>query len=334
MEKKQFSGIPAITGEIDRSKAIQVFPESLLPYRSTILAYGTSLMATTIGFPFDTIKTRMQTYKNFTSNIDCVVKTFKAEGYRGFFRGITAPLFSTSFVRSLSVSIFTTTKPHFYHLFYGWRSAEGPGAHPLIRNLPVCFAGGAAAGACVSLIACPFEFCKVYSQIARLAQRRVQTSNKQSTPIKFSLRETASKIVRHEGVSGLYSGYRYHLTRDMVSSGVYFSVYESFKWATNTLINKDLSSSSPFSILLAGGMSGLTCWAIVFPIDTTKSLIQRDIVTNIMRKEEGLDPLPVKDRKLKLTRGMYRGLGISMTRSFLVNMVFFGIYEFSMKHFI
>lgn len=334
MEEKRFTGIPAITGEIDRSNAVKVFPESLLPYRSTILAYGTSLMSTTIGFPFDTVKTRMQTYKNFTSSLDCAVKTFKAEGVKGFYRGIAAPLLSTSFVRSLSVSIFTTSKPYWYQLLYGWTHSENETvAHPLIRNFPVCFAAGATAGAGVSLISCPFEFCKVYSQIALLAQRPMLNGDRKDVPIKLSIRDTSSKVLKYEGVRGLYSGYRYHLVRDIMGSGVYFAVYESFKWAMNTIINKDLSASSPFSILLAGGMSGFTCWAVVFPIDTTKSLIQKDIVTNIMRKEEGLDPLPAKNRKLKLTGGMYRGLGISMSRSFLVNMVFFGIYEFSMKHF-
>lgn len=335
MKEKKFSGIPAITGEIDGSKAIKIFPELFLPYRSTILAYGTSLMSTTIGFPFDTIKTRRQTYKNFTSNIDCVVKTFKAEGYRGFFRGITAPLISTSFVRSLSVSIFTSVKPRIYQLFYGKTHTDGGSElRNLLKNFPVCFVGGAAAGAGVSLIACPFEFCKVYSQIAMLAQRQAQTHTKQTSLYKLSVRETATKVMRQEGVFGLYSGYRYHLTRDIVGSGVYFSVYESFKWATNKLINSDLSLSSPFSILLAGGMSGLTCWAVVYPIDTTKSLIQKDIVTNIIRKEEGLKPLPSIERKLSVSREIYRGLGLSMTRSFLVNMVFFSVYEFSMKHFI
>lgn len=341
MDNKRSAGIPAITGEIDRSQAIQIFPSALLPYRSTILAYGTSFLSTTIGFPFDTVKTRLQTYKNFTSNMDCIVKTFKAEGIRGFYRGIMAPLVSTSFVRSISVSIFTTTKPYFYEAFYGWDTPGETVVHPLIRNLPVCFAAGAAAGAGVSILACPFEFSKVYAQIAMLAQKRARQSNPQTNgvkqemePYKPSLRSTATNIMKYEGIFGLYSGYRYHFFRDFLGSGVYFAVYESFKWATNVLINSDLSISSPFSILLAGGMSGLTCWAIVFPIDTTKTLIQKDCVTNIMRKEEGLQPLPLKKRKIHPSKDMYRGLGISMTRSFIVNMVFFGVYEFSMKNFI
>lgn len=333
MEKTNPKGsIPAITGEIDHSKAIRVFPLALLPYKSTILAYTTSFISTTIGFPFDTVKTRMQTYKRFASYSDCVLSTLKHEGIRGFFRGIMAPLISTSFLRSLSVTIFTTSKPYCYEALYGWRDESNTG-HPFIRNFPVCFAAGAAAGCGVSLFACPFEFTKVYSQIASLAHKlaSIDIQKKGSSP-HVGTYETVKSILRYNGVGGLYSGYKYHLARDALGSGVYFAVYESIKWATNALINSDPSKSSPISIMIAGGMSGVLCWTAIFPFDTTKSLIQKDIVTNILRKQVGLEPLPKKDRKIVFGTRVYRGLGISMVRSFLVNMVFFTTFEFGMKH--
>lgn len=341
MEKKTHrGGIPAITGDIDESKAIRVFPEALLPYRATILAYGTSFVATTIGFPFDTVKTRMQTYKKFSSYLDCIVKTYRAEGVQGFFRGITAPLISTAFVRSLSVSIFTAAKPWCYDVLYGWRDEDVNPAHPFVRNFPVCFMAGAVAGCGVSVFACPFEFTKVYSQIASLAQLVAnkaimsETAARSTYDPHLSLALVVKNIVKCEGPLGLYSGYKYHFLRDLLGSGVYFAVYESFKWASNGLINGDPAKSSPVSILLAGGMSGVTCWAIIFPYDTVKLRIQKDVVTNILRTNQGLDPLPPKSRKLVFARHIYRGVGMSMTRSFVVNMVFFSTYEFGMKHLI
>lgn len=333
MEKNNPRGsIPAITGDIDHTKALRVFPEPLLPYKSTILAYLTSFLSTTIGFPFDTVKTRMQTYKRFSTYLDCVLSTLRSEGVRGFYRGITAPLILTSFVRSLSVTIFTTSKPYCYEALYGWRNDEHVG-HPFVRNFPVCFAAGAAAGCGVSIFACPFEFTKVYSQIATLALKQATDSAvaRAASP-HVGTYETFKTIVKHEGFMGLYSGYRYHLARDALGSGVYFAVYESIKWATNALINSDPLQSSPVSIMIAGGMSGVLCWAAVFPFDTTKSLIQKDIVTNILRKQGGAEPLPTKSRGIVFGTRIYRGLGISMLRSFLVNMVFFTTYEFGMKH--
>lgn len=333
MEKPTPRGsIPAITGEIDHSTALRVFPALLLPYKPTILAYLTSLISTTIGFPFDTVKTRMQTYKQFSSYLNCIVSTFKHEGIRGFYRGITAPLILTSFVRSLSVTIFTSTKPYFYEALYGWQKDDHVG-YPLLRNFPVCFAAGAAAGCGVSIFACPFEFTKVYSQIASLAVKlaAVKAPGIAVSPHVGTL-QTFKSIVSHEGLTGLYLGYRYHLARDALGSGVYFAVYEFIKWATNALINSDPMKASPFSIMIAGGTSGVVCWAAIFPFDTTKSLIQKDIVTNILRKQRGEEPLPPKSRKIRFGTRIYRGLGVSMARSFLVNMVFFTTFEFGMKH--
>ncbi|CUM64598.1 uncharacterized protein PRCAT00002206001 [Priceomyces carsonii] len=338
-ENSQSSGsIPAITGQIDYSKAIHVFPGPLKPLRSTVLAYGASFVATTIGFPMDTVKTRMQTHKNFTSYFDCVKKTFRKEGTMGFFRGIWAPLLSTSLSKSLNVSLFTSSKPVCYELLYLNTKKENS-LDPFYRNIPVCFVSGAIAGAGVSLFACPFEFTKIYSQISNLIQNNSMTQIPQKMQARNQINNSSTyntfkKIIRYEGVPGLYSGYKYHLLRDSLSSGIYYSIYESIKWSVNSILHPSNEKASQFSILLAGGLSGIFCWAAIFPIDTTKSLIQKDAVTNILRHERGLEPFPMKHRKIIFEKRLYRGLGISVTRSFIVNMVFFGVYEFAMAHLI
>ncbi|KAK6202456.1 integral membrane ornithine transporter of mitochondria [Scheffersomyces amazonensis] len=329
-------GIPAITGDIDFTKAIHVFPEQLKPFRSSVLAYSASFLSTFIGFPLDTVKTRMQTHKHFTGYFDCIKKSYMHEGIRGFFRGIWAPLVSTSFSKSLSVSLFTAVKPYTYDNLY---QSGGPELHPFLRNIPVCFISGTIAGGGVSLFACPFEFTKIYAQLERLVHNKslsqipsnLQTSNQEL--INNSTITIVKQIIKYEGIAGLYSGFKYHFLRDSLSSGFYYSVYESMKWSMNNFINKDPTKSSQISILLAGGLSGVLSWIFIFPVDTTKSLIQKDVVTNILRREQGLPPLPPKQRKLqKIEARLYRGLGISVSRSFLVNMVFFSTYEVAMAY--
>lgn len=293
-----------------------------------MLAYSASFIATVVGFPMDTVKTRMQTHPEFTSYWDCIRKTYSHEGIRGFYRGIWAPLVSTSLSKSLGVSIFTYFKPKTYNFLYG----DSVGSHPLLRNVPVCFISGSIAGGGVSLFACPFEFTKVYSQILKLVQRQhlIDTHNPKHRLSKTpNTLQIIRVIIKNEGYMGLYSGYRYHFLRDSLSSGFYFSIYELGKHSLNKLFD----SPSHFSVLIAGGLSGVLSWTLIFPVDTTKALIQKEVVTNILRREEGLEPYPKKKQKLqKLEKKMYRGLGISVTRSFLVNMVFFGVYEFSMAH--
>lgn len=321
-------GIPAITGTLDHLRAIHVFAPALQPWRATVLAYGALFVATTMGFPMDTVKTRMQTHRNFAGYGDCVRQTFAREGVRGFFRGIWAPLVLTLLSKSLSVLLFTQTKPHVYRALYGDAEAA---AHPLLMNAPVCFVSGALAGGGVLVFACPFEFTKVYAQIALLVQHKLMHLHGATAqpwrPI-FTW-GTFCQIVRYEGVRGLYSGYRYHLLRDAILLGVYYLIYELLKWLLNAVL--DHAGSSQLSILLAGGLLGVLCWTVVFPLDTTKLLIQKDVVTNILRKERGLRPHPPRART-RMDRALYRGLGISLTRSFIVNMVFFSVYEFAMAH--
>lgn len=332
LSKASHGGIPAITGKIDYNNAIHIFPEALAPWRSTVLSYGSSFVATTIGFPMDTVKTRMQTHPEFHSYFDCAAKTFKAEGIRGFFRGIFAPLVSSSFSKSINVSIFTQTKPYVHDFFFKDEIEE---THPFIKNIPVCFASGMVAGAGVSLFACPFEFTKIFSQITKLIEKENTTELNRSYNARVksaSTMATFKKIIKYEGPLGLYSGFKYHVWRDSLSSGTYYCVYETMKYTMNVLINNNPQESSSISILLAGGLSGITCWSLIFPIDTTKSLVQKEIIRNILRKRDGLQPVPLANHRITISRQMYRGLGISCTRSFIVNMVFFSTFEFLMAH--
>ncbi|KAG7663280.1 uncharacterized protein J8A68_003194 [[Candida] subhashii] len=339
--KPKVGGIPAITGELDYSKAFHIFPESLQPFRNSILAYSASLLSTTAGYPVDSCKSKFQVDKSFSGYGDVIAKTYAREGIRGFFRGIMAPLISTSFSKSISISIFTAVKPYTYTALYESRYSHKSGEpmHPFLRNIPVCFISGAVAGGAVSLFACPFEFTKIYAQLQKLllnttltnVPKSMRTINREWETT--STRHMAQQIVKYEGLGGLYSGFRYHLLRDSVSTGFYYSIYESMKWMTNYFINKDPSIVSPVSILLAGGISGVFSWILIYPIDTTKTLIQKDVVTNILRREQGLDALPPKHRKLqKFERRLYRGLGISVSRSFVVNMVFFYAFEVGMTY--
>lgn len=61
-------------------------PPVLQPYKQTACAYVSSLIALGTGYPLDSIKTRLQTYK-YKSVWQCIVDTKKNEGVAGFYRG-------------------------------------------------------------------------------------------------------------------------------------------------------------------------------------------------------------------------------------------------------
>lgn len=70
------------------------YPEPLRAYRTSTNSLVASVFAVILGFPLDSVKTRLQAYK-YKGTWDCIVNTYKNEGIPGFYRGLTAPLVST-----------------------------------------------------------------------------------------------------------------------------------------------------------------------------------------------------------------------------------------------
>lgn len=111
----------------------------------------------------------------------------------------------------------------------------------------------------------------------------------------------------------------------MLGTGIYFMTYESIK-QTLTSYRRDKSPTNPFSVLFAGGLCGVASWALIYPIDSAKSIYQRNCLTSY---EGGVVK---KAPKIEFfNKRLYRGLGVSMGRSCLVNSIFFSSFEFVKK---
>lgn len=332
--------VPGITGQVNHDDLLFSLPGFLQPYKPMLMSYSSSLASTTIGYPFDSMKTRMQTYK-FTSAFDCFSQTIKTEGFKGLFRGISAPLVSTSFSKSMGVTLYMSFKPEVAlamgRIYTPYKVDEKASklrktAGLALANAPISIVSGSLAGGCVSLFACPFEFTKLFLQISILA-------GKNQPHVPMSVVQVGRQIIKTEGVRGLYSGFKYHIIRDAVSSGLFFAIYETFKFSFQMFSTEDgyIQGTSipcgPTSVAMAGAVSGVFSWISVFPIDTVKSLIQRDIVSNILRVQSNQEKLPLPERKMTFpTRRMYRGLGPSITRSVIATMTFFSVFEYLMTH--
>lgn len=305
----QNRGLPAVTGYSDNSNGYQVFSNRFSSWRPTILSYNCYFISTLIGYPLDTIKTRMQTY-SYKSYWTCVKKTYMKEGFLGFCHGVWTPVFSTAGIRSFNISIYSMVKPNIYHLLY---------QEPNQPNLPVCVLSGNIAGTLSALVSAPFEYCKIYNQIINL-----EINGK----INNNFFHISKDIIKLQGIKGLYSGLHYHICRDFMGSAIYYSVYESFKSIFNNQF-AGFEYGTKLSILFAGGLAGVSSWSLIFPIDTLKAKYQKNSVINIVRNK---NHLPSKSIKLdfKLSKNLYRGLSLSITRTCLTSMVFFSLYEISM----
>ncbi|KAG5951493.1 hypothetical protein E4U53_002975 [Claviceps sorghi] len=303
-------------------------------YRTEIAASSSSVFSTLAAFPLDSVKTRMQTYQ-YNGFVDCVQHTYRTEHLAGFFRGVMAPMASITLVRTVSFSIYQRAK----YAYAAWvkrnmnydilRHVNRAGTYPNLYSVACFGAAGATAGSIITFIACPFELTKLSAQVSVLLAERAGNCQKSravasSYQNKGTLR-TMANIIKHRGVLGLYTGFQLHLLRDTLGTGIYFMVYESGKQIGTTLAG-DNPNNNKLAVVTAGGMCGLVSWAMIYPIDSAKSIYQRNSLLH--SRGEKVKPAP---RIEFFKRHMYRGLGVSMSRSCLVNAIFFSSFELIKK---
>lgn len=291
----------------------------------------------------DSIKTKMQTHR-FEGIYDCFKKSVAKEGVRGLFRGLPAPLLSTSATKAIRVIVYADMKPfsaRLQQLTFGplkqsvTSSKSYTALVMAINNAPVSFLSGAMSGAVCTAFASPFEFTKMFQQLIRMQPE--YHSNKAQMP--RTTWQVAQQIRAQSGVRGLFSGFGYHLMRDSLGFGLYFSLYETLKLLMDGagtdegLISGTFIPMSSVSITFAAAASGIMAWVLVFPIDTVKSLTQKDIISNIIRSLSfrPVNALPV--RRLEIpTREMYHGLSVCILRSAIVSVAFFSTFEYLMMN--
>ncbi|KAI9594608.1 mitochondrial carrier domain-containing protein [Syncephalis fuscata] len=330
----------------------------LLQNRTVVAASCAAVTSVFCGFPFDSVKTRMQTH-NYRSLSDCVRKTYRVEGVRGFFRGIVPPLLTVSVLRATSFSVYERSKAKLRDLY---------GRPENIFNLgAIAFIAGGTSGAAIAALSCPFELVKIQRQLqvlvweqrvkelrrtlmdpqasaeARLAAQHAQQRliDPRTQPTWASVKE----IVRLRGPS----------VRDLAGTGTYFAGYECIK-RTLSAIEGDGRTSSGVHFL-AGGLAGVFCWLLTFPLDLVKSLIQKDVTAVAVIGSGPGGPIATASKASASTmsghrntgfthktpsgwrvardivqrsgfRGLYTGISVTLIRAFPIHALNFTVYEY------
>lgn len=114
--------------------------------------------------------------------------------------------------------------------------------------------------------------------------------------------------------------------------------YESSKQILGNA--RGASPTSPLAVALAGGLCGIVSWCCIYPIDSAKAIYQRNVLSyqppDPVTAEKGggaaedtgkRAPKPKTAKIEWLSKRRYRGLGVSMGRSCVVNMIFFSVFE-------
>ena len=303
-------------------------------YRTAISSSTATIFSTTIGYPLDSVKTRMQTYK-YSSLWNCIKYTHQTEGLRGFFRGLWIPLCSVTAIRTTSFTVYESSKMMFARNIFGEDAIAPKNIDPycnmpLSQNALVSFVSGFVSGSFISAFAAPLEFAKLSMQIEIIMATSLNPNSPQLTENRVPIKPRGTvraiqDILVQRGVKGLYSAFPYNLARDALGTGLYFCSYETVK---RILSPTDGGSPSPVVYAISGALCGAASWCLVFPIDTAKSIVQRDI----LRSKPGDGYVRRSFLSFNWLSGrMYRGIWVSLLRSAIINSVNFSIYELMKK---
>ncbi|KAG2181064.1 hypothetical protein INT43_008646, partial [Umbelopsis isabellina] len=135
--------------------------ELLWTHRTVVAASSAAVVGVAAGFPFDSIKTRMQTH-HYDSMLQCVKHTYSEEGMRGFFRGMLPPLITVSIIKSVSFSVYEGTRGYLRERFSAL-NGESLMSLAMLSSL-----GGAASGSFIATFSCPLELVKIQKQLEQL----------------------------------------------------------------------------------------------------------------------------------------------------------------------
>ena len=301
---------------------------------SPFVAFSASTFAGTCGviagFPFDTIKVKLQTNNNkvfkSTNSLSLINRTWKQEGIRGLYRGLSVTLLVVPIQRGFSFSIYT----YFYNLFSNSNNSnKNNNNNNNILNikyhsfiLPSAFAG-AATGGLHSLFLTSFD------RIRILRQSTEADSNYKTTGcVKLMLSNFKTK----EGRNSLFYTTLLSSLRDIPQFSIYYGLYQ---YSQNSYFHSSILYSQPIPKLiqeiLCNASIGMVCWTCCFPADVLRNVY---IVDKQYRNKE----IKVKEviRNLYYNEGglirFYKGLFPTLIRSMISSATVLTTYTYLVKY--
>lgn len=188
-----------------------------------------------------------------SSVVGMFAQTFRTQGIRGLYRGVSAPLLAVTPIFAVS----------FWGYDVGQRIvAWSDNKHTQDLTLgEKCVAGGISAIPCTVFMA-PSERIKCLLQTSGTSQYR-------------GMVDCAQAVYKSGGIRSLYRGTVLTLMRDVPGSVAWFGTYEFVKVTMMQAQGiHDTTQLSPVAVLTAGGLAGVANWTVAIPPDVLKSRFQ------------------------------------------------------------
>eukprot|EP00118_Oscarella_pearsei_P027011 m.310655 g.310655 ORF g.310655 m.310655 type:complete len:298 (+) comp53489_c0_seq1:65-958(+) len=216
-----------------------------------------------VGHPFDTVKVRLQMdgpEKKYRGIVDCVGKIIRKEGIFALYKGIATPLMGVAFLNSVAFGTYMSVL-----------GVLGKGVGRYEHELRNVLIAGSAAGFFQSFLSSPVELSKVLLQIQTQPTGKAARAGhvrEFSGPM-----DVYRKLLKRNGIRGLYTGLVSCLWRDVPGFTMYFASYHLL-CTRLTPSGENTRDLSTLRLLTTGGLAGMASWTLFYPFDVIKSRIQ------------------------------------------------------------
>jgi len=244
----------------------------------------------------------------------CVKSIISKEGVKSFYKGVYSPLYSVPVINAIVFGAYEMAR----------RGLMGN------SDADMTLMQGMIAGSFAGLVNCvavtPVELIKCRQQMEGLGFKAKQTSSL----------EMVQKIIRREGVSGLYKGNLITIFREMPAYAAQFATYEILKnYLTSTFGQSNVLNFT------AGAAAGFMCWVFSYPQDIIKTKLQLDFGGSVKKyashnlfKDGGIINCAKDIYRHEGLRGFWRGFSACTMRAMIANAFTFVAYEEAKKIFI
>ncbi|KAL2809867.1 mitochondrial carrier domain-containing protein [Aspergillus granulosus] len=288
------------------------------------IAFGSfaGMVGKIIEYPFDTVKVRLQSQPDhlplrYNGPLDCFRQSFQAEGLRGLYRGISAPMAGAAVENSC--------------LFFSYRVIQDILRATVYSSTdPLPFSAlllsGAASGSVTSLALTPIELIKCKMQVPSETP-----GARPPGPLKLIM-----SVFRQDGVLGFWRGQMGTLIRETGGGAAWFGAYEGVTALFRDLQHtpspiSSVEQESPLPVyqqMIAGAAAGISYNFIFYPADTIKSRLQTEEITSTpFSKRQTFLGVGKSLWRQQGLRGLYRGCGITCARSAPSSAFIFTVFE-------
>lgn len=206
----------------------------------------------------------------YTSTMDCVRKTLKLEGWRGFYTGLSSPILGQMLFRGVSFTTYFSSENYISNYY---NEINNNNASSSTKS--IMLAGGFT-GFVISFIECPIDLIKTKLQI------QIHNNNINKNSSYSSMTGCVKYTISNYGIRSLFQGLQGTLIRNIPANALFFPVFELSKRKFAQLYDCNKSELPTIASLLSGSVAGLSYWVTTYPLDVIKGQLHAQSFSNRM----------------------------------------------------